>query len=147
MKTKICFKCKKRKPLTDFYKHSEMKDGYLNKCKECARRDVSLNYSRNRKYYQEYEHIRNNTVERKQRAVYFSQKWKVNNPEKYKAHNKVNNALRDGKISRAERCEKCGAKEFLHKHHFDYNEPLNVIWLCARCHNKIHREETSIIPF
>ena len=40
---KSCFKCGAEKPLTDFYTHSRMKDGHLNKCKSCTKRDVSLN--------------------------------------------------------------------------------------------------------
>lgn len=31
---KKCFKCSNVKPLTDFYKHKEMPDGHVNKCKE-----------------------------------------------------------------------------------------------------------------
>jgi hypothetical protein len=39
MKTeKYCRKCRKKKPLTEFYKHGSTKDGYVNQCKTCKRK-------------------------------------------------------------------------------------------------------------
>ena len=35
MSTKICTKCSVEKPLTEYYKHPETKDGYNKKCKGC----------------------------------------------------------------------------------------------------------------
>ena len=40
---KKCFKCGLEKELTQFYKHKEMSDGHLNKCKECAKKDTANN--------------------------------------------------------------------------------------------------------
>ena len=36
---KKCFKCNHIKPLAEFYKHNEMTDGHLGKCKWCTKRD------------------------------------------------------------------------------------------------------------
>ena len=43
MNVKICFKCKIEKPLSDYYKHAQMGDGHLNKCKSCTQADSKAN--------------------------------------------------------------------------------------------------------
>ena len=151
MKTKICFKCGKEKPLSDFYKHPKMKDGHLNKCKECNKKDVQQNYRKNIDYYKEYDRERNKKPERieskrkkekqwnknnPEKLLKYKKKYREENPEKYKAHNLVNNAIRDGILIK-QNCEICG-KEDTHAHHEDYSKPLDVIWLCPQCHVNWH---------
>jgi hypothetical protein len=55
---KQCFKCKVIKPLEDFYKHPQMPDGRVGKCKECNKSDVRTNYALKREMYIEYDHYR-----------------------------------------------------------------------------------------
>jgi len=60
--TKKCFKCNNVKPLLDFYKHPQMPDGHVGKCKECNKKDVKDNSILKKEYYRNYDkdRIRNN---------------------------------------------------------------------------------------
>lgn len=129
---KNCFKCHRELPLDGFYKHHQMPDGHLNKCKECTKEDVRKNRLKNIEYYREYDRIRGN----RQYYEYISE-YRERYQNKYKATNIVNNSIRSKKLFR-EDCEICG-DEFTHAHHDDYLKPLNVRWLCAACHKKWHK--------
>jgi hypothetical protein len=151
---KECFKCKLTKPLSDFYKHSQMKDGHLNKCKLCNKKDVSSNYRANIEHYKEYERSRSNLEHRvKAREDYAKTEkgkvagnngkkaWQIRNPIKRMASTIVGNAVRDGKIEKPLNCESCDSQPVrLHGHHDDYAFPLVVRWLCPGCHNNWHKE-------
>ncbi len=57
-----------------------------------------------------------------------------------KAHAAVQKAVAKGELFRPDVCEKCGepprGKSKIHAHHADYSKPLDVEWLCAKCHRK-----------
>lgn len=133
---KRCIKCGRIKPLGDFYGHPQMKDGHLNKCKECTKLDVSWNYKKNRAYFAEYEKNRSQRPERKAKAIEYQRNRRANNPEQYKAHCIVNNAIRDRKLI-PQPCEICGT-EPAQAHHPDYSKPLEVQWLCRVHHLQKH---------
>lgn len=61
-------------------------------------------------------------------------------PKKYKAHNSVNNAIRDGRLVKYDLCEECGSDFHVEGHHDDYDKPLDVRWLCAACHKQWHAD-------
>ena len=60
--------------------------------------------------------------------------------ERYKAYNTVRLSLLSGKLKRKDGCEECGKDGLLHAHHKNYQEPLDVLWLCPKCHKAEHRK-------
>ncbi len=60
---------------------------------------------------------------------------------KIKARNKLRYAVKTGKVVKPDICEKCFEKCAPEAHHEDYSQALIVIWVCAYCHKKLHREE------
>lgn len=131
---KQCFKCKETKPIDAFYKHPQMADGHLGKCKECAKTDVRAHYERiggNAAY----ERKRFQRPERKVAVARYMRAMRERDPIKFKARNAVSNAVRDGKLIR-QPCQKCASTVRVQAHHHDYNKPLDVEWLCFKCHRE-----------
>jgi hypothetical protein len=137
---KTCFKCGEEKPLSHFYKHPRMKDGHVNKCKDCNKKDVVQNRLDNLDYYRQYDRERAKLDHRKELRARRKQLYLKNNPERYKANSAVNNAVRDGKIVKPEGCWFCGSQMGVVGHHSSYDRPLDVTWLCSSCHSRVHRE-------
>lgn len=69
-------------------------------------------------------------------AYRYTKRFRERYPEKARAHDKVRRALEAGTLVR-QPCEMCGAEK-AHAHHDDYERPLDVRWLCRRCHNGLH---------
>ena len=130
---KECFKCREVKPLYEFYKHKQMTDGHLNKCKECSKVDVQLNRLKNIDKYRAYDRERGNRL-----PPEYMKAWREKYPIKYKAHTLVGNQVRAGNLV-SKPCEVCGS-DYTHAHHDDYAEPLNVRWLCPSHHKKWHMD-------
>lgn len=130
---KICFKCEEEQPFIDFYKHKQMADGYLGKCKRCTKADASQHRSDNLERIREYDRRRGN-----RQPEGYSKEYAKRFPQKYKSQTAVNNAVRDNRLLKATECEDCSSKKFLHGHHDDYSKPLEVRWLCAACHHQWH---------
>lgn len=71
-------------------------------------------------------------------------KWNSANPEKRRAHQIVESAVKSGALRR-QGCEVCGTIVCVQTHHDDYSKPLNVVWLCRAHHCARHRELRAAI--
>ena len=134
-----------------------MSDGRLNKCKECNKKDVRKNRADNIDHYREYDKQRGMRPDRiKMREKYqgtpegresvrrSKAKWLENNTVKRAAHIIIRNALRAGRIIKPNGCSACGETgKRIEGHHDDYAKPLEVRWLCSKCHTTWHRENDS----
>ena len=136
---KICFKCGETKALNEFYKHSAMGDGHLNKCKECTKKDANAHRAVNIEKCRSYDVERAKRPERKVHALEESRRWASEDKRRRPAQSKVNHAILSGKLTRLP-CERCGRADNVHAHHEDYDKPLDVVWLCPVCHKARHAE-------
>ena len=157
MKTKICFKCKREKSLKEFYKHNQMADGHLNKCKQCTKSDATNHRWNNIEKVRQYDRNRGNlshritarqTYQKTQRGIAALNRGRLayikRNPEKDAAATILNNRIRDGKIIKPKICSHCGKTERIHGHHEDYSKPLDVEWLCSKCHKQKHKKIRAV---
>ncbi len=151
---KKCFKCCKEKELSEFYKHKQMADGHLGKCKECTKKDVSGHRKKNIEKIRAYDRKRGKLPHRlklnKENSKKFRKKYPLvvkeqtrqyreAHPVRYAATMLLNNAVRGGKIKKPKKCPVCGKKKRIHGHHEDYYKPLDVVWVCQVCHKGLHK--------
>lgn len=69
----------------------------------------------------------------------YHRRWKLKNKIKHNAHQAVQTAIMNGDLKKSKKCEDCGLiKKMIHGHHEDYSKPLEVRWLCVKCHRKAH---------
>ena len=128
---KICFKCKKEKTLDSFYKHPQMKEGVLNKCKECCKKESIVQYNKNitNPSFMDKERLRGRKKDRSNQKQYpeLKEKWISKFPEKRAAHLKSQHLKKPFQNA--------------HGHHWSYNETdyKSVIWLTSKEHATSHR--------
>lgn len=141
MKVKNCIICGQEKPLDSYYKHPQMGDGHLNKCKDCTKEHSKQRFhvlknnaewvenekarARDKYHRLGYKDKHKPNPESKKVAIL---KYKQKYPEKQKARNAMN------KMSMTK-------IKGTHLHHWSYNQEhyTDVIQLTVEQHNLAHR--------
>ena len=132
---KKCFKCNDVKDLKEFYKHPQTSDGYLNKCKTCCKKDVSINYKNKSSEGDYIEKERKRGRDKYHRLYSGTTK-----------SNTKNSATYDLRYPEKKKAKSASSKvktpfDGAERHHWSYNDCdfLDVIFLSKKEHSKAHR--------
>jgi monoamine oxidase len=149
MYSKECIKCHQIKNENEFYKGGG-KGGLQVWCKKCGlkwyriyrKTDKHLEYRRKYHQTEKCQKRRKSYYSRpeiKERQAAHLRKLRKEKEEKLRnfCRNLSHEYIRRGKIKK-ENCKKCGSINS-EMHHFNYDSPFNIIWLCKICHEKEHR--------
>jgi len=147
--TRTCKICGASSETAEFYK------GVNCRCKECHKKEVRANRAERSEQYRQYEKMRYKrdpqraaankaySLTEAGKAAQSASVKKRNalNPEKRAANLIVGSAVKSGRIMKPEQCNRCGdtpRRRDLHAHHHDYAFPLDVEWICVKCHGVEH---------
>lgn len=146
---KVCKTCDVIKPIAEFYKNKELRDGHFNECKMCCNKRTRENVANNAQHYRDYHreisrlphYVKvsrdyKQTQAGKQSIIKACLNWNKKHPDRRSAITALNHAIATGKVKRYP-CWVCGSIK-THGHHPAYDQPMNVIWLCPMHHKEVH---------
>lgn len=137
----VCIICNEQRPLSDFYRHPDMSNGHIGKCKDCCKKQSKLRYYEKHDKIMEYEKIRRGDKKRKIKHIIYCSNFRKKFPLKRIAYYMVSNAIRGGHLKK-QPCSVCGSNINIEAHHSDYSLPLSIVWLCGKHHKEWHRQNT-----
>lgn len=148
---KVCCGCGENKPLSDYYKSPNGRDGVRSRCIKCHSVEQQVRYAANPTKYalsvaesreRHQEAYRERVRGYYRRDIEYShqriKRYAQSHPERNSAHCKVRDALKSGLIIKPKSCSKCNKIGEVEGHHEDYARPLEVKWLCSVCHSDLH---------
>lgn len=132
--SKTCTKCHITKPLKEFVKCLRSSSGFVSYCRDCGQRAK-----------EEYRQSHPEPIEKKQEGRRRDRDRRRGTPH-LKANILLRAAVRYGRVAKPSTCSSCQAEtptRQLHAHHTDYSKPLEVTWLCQKCHALTHHPRQS----
>ena len=120
-----------------YYKNKERTRQYRIENKEHIREKELKYHKKNKDKLLSYD----KAYCKKNRKKILKRRWK-NTPQQMQTRKTLGYAVSSGKIFKPNKCKKCGKKfpkKKIHGHHFNYSKPLEVFWLCQKCHYSLHQ--------
>lgn len=129
MTTKICFKCNENKSLSEYYKHKQMADGHLNKCKACTKKDTKETTEKLTSTPEGLEKERQRHRDKYKRLGYKDKQKEWDSEKPWKQTQVYKNLSRKFKLPKG-----------IELHHWNYNDDFleDVFILNIKEHKKAH---------
>lgn len=151
---KVCSKCGKEKPCSDFVKNRSRSDGLAHYCKDCAylarklwqeKHPESYRASKRKTYWQNPERERERSKQYRENnpevVGHQNHEYVKNNPQRMHAVNAVNRLVAAGGMPPVASlaCVECGGQaNDYHHHSYEQKYWLDVVPLCRSCHRLVH---------
>lgn len=126
---KVCFKCGIEKELSEYYKHPQMGDGHLNKCKDCTKKDTKERTIINTSTPEGLEKERERHRDKYRRLNYKAKQKEWDKKRPWKSEQKYKNLSRKFKIQTG-----------YELHHWNYNNKYleDVVLMDIKSHKNLH---------
>lgn len=135
--SKACTKCGDVKPLSEFYRRSDSRGGFMSQCKNCYKKRCRIYQRTPTALLAGQQRSKKRREEKWEDTLAYKRRYIRENQEKVRCRGKTVYLVATGKLVR-QPCEHCGAEPG-EAHHPDYSCPELVIWLCKVCHAAEHR--------
>lgn len=130
---KICGVCGAQPPVEPY-------KGVPTRCGSCHREAMKRLRRENPDRFTERERARY-VGERREKILEAAKARRATPGAKRDAQTAVGNAVRDGRLIKPDACSRCSRAGIrLEGHHDDYSKPIEVVWLCVRCHRRHHAD-------
>lgn len=154
-----CRGCKQQKLVSEFYVRADRPGTLRSHCKACMGayadrnreqiRERQRNWARAHPESAAAKYARSTTSVKAQ-AVAWQRASRAAHPDLWRLRGRANGALRRaikaGQICRPDICEECGRSGIvIEGAHEDYARPLDVRWLCRRCHRRWDKADPKLL--
>jgi hypothetical protein len=150
---RICYTCKEEKDLQVFSKEKRTKTGYSYLCKECDKERAKKYKEKNidkwkdskkryldKKVEEDPDFFKKRYIRFKEKILKGYERYIPTHRKEINARNLINLHIRRGKLMKPNHCSNClGISKKIEAHHEDYNKPLEIIWVCSKCHNLLDK--------
>lgn len=139
MEYRKCWKCGQTKPETEFNWKNREACERQSMCRTCFSAYNRERYQRTKE--ETKEKVRDYKKNNPYRVFQTRLKTYQKKPSKSSFYRLVHAAVAAGVITRPGKCQICGNdKDRIEAHHEDYSKPLEIIWCCPKCHDRLDRE-------